>query len=74
MKLTREIPKYTQRIAEYQEQTIQTIKDIASDFIEAEKEVINSFQSQVDKNSGVNFTGIWDWYNPQKIVENHASW
>src|SRR5215210_6844335 len=25
---THEIPKYTQRIAEYQEQTIQTIKDI----------------------------------------------
>ena len=37
---TREIPRYTQRIAEYQEQTIQTIKDIASDFIEAEKQVI----------------------------------
>ncbi|HEX7143363.1 MAG TPA: hypothetical protein VF222_12885, partial [Nitrososphaeraceae archaeon] len=35
---TREIPRYTQRIAEYQEQTIQTVKDIASDFIEAEKE------------------------------------
>ena len=70
---TREIPKYTQRIVEYQEQTIQTIKDIASDFIEAEKEVINSFQSQqVDKKSGVNFTGLWDWYNPQKIVENQA--
>jgi len=70
---TREIPKYTQRIAEYQEQTIQTIKDIASDFIEAEKEVINSFQSQqADKKSGVNFTGLWDLYNPQKIVENHA--
>ena len=33
---TREIPRYTQPIAEYQEQTIQTIKDIASDFIEAE--------------------------------------
>ncbi len=69
---TREIPKYTQRIAEYQEQTIQTIKDIASDFIEAEKEVINSFQSQVERNSGVNSTGLWDFYNPQKIVENHA--
>src|SRR5574339_612954 len=70
---TREIPKYTQRIAEYQEQTIQTIKDIASDFIEAEKEVINSFQSQqVDKKSGVNFTGLWDLYNPQRIVENNA--
>ncbi len=70
---TQEIPKYTQRIAEYQEKTIQTIKDIASDFIEAEKEVINSFQSQqVDKKSGVNFTGLWDLYNPQKIVEGNA--
>jgi len=64
---TREIPRYTQRIAEYQEQTIKTIKDIASDFIEAEKQVIGSFQSQVDRNSGV-----WDLYNPQKIAENHA--
>ncbi|MGI9011352.1 MAG: hypothetical protein ACR2F1_09225 [Nitrososphaeraceae archaeon] len=65
---TREVPRYTQRIAEYQEQTIQTIKGIASDFIEAEKEVIGSFQSQVDRNSG----GVWDLYNPQRIAENHA--
>ena len=33
----------TQRFAEYQEQTIQTRKDIASDFIEAEKQVIALF-------------------------------
>jgi hypothetical protein len=65
---TREIPRYTQRIAEYQEQTIQTIKDISSDFIEAEKEAIGSFQSQVNRNSG----GVWDVYNPQRIAENHA--
>ncbi|MGZ5501734.1 MAG: hypothetical protein ACXWEW_11350, partial [Nitrososphaeraceae archaeon] len=63
-----EIPRYTQRIAEYQEQTIKTIKDIASDFIEAEKQVIGSFQSQVDRNSN----GVWDLYNPQRIAENHA--
>jgi len=74
---TREIPRYAQRIAEYQEQTIQSIKGIASDFIEAEKEVVNSFQShQVDpNNSDVNSSslhGLWDLYNPQKIVENHA--
>ena len=68
---TREIPRYSQRIAEYQEQTIQTIKDIASDFIEAEKQVISSFQSQVERNSGNN-NGVWDWYNPQRIAENHA--
>ena len=73
---TREIPRYTQRIAEYQEQTIQTIKDIASDFIEAEKEAIGSFQSQVDRNSGGNVNSssnaLWDMYNPQRIAENYA--
>ena len=68
----REIPQYTQRIAEYQEQTIQTIKDIASDYIEAQKEAIGSFQSQqVDRNSGNN-NGACDWFNPQRIAENHA--
>ena len=74
---TREIPRYSQRIAEYQEQTIQTIKDIASDFIEAEKQVIGSFQSQVDKkssdiNSYSSSNGLWDLYNPQRIAENYA--
>ncbi len=64
---TREIPRYTQRIAEYQEKTIQTVRDIASDYIEAQKQVIGSFQSQVDNNSGV-----WNFYNPQRIAENHA--
>jgi hypothetical protein len=64
---TREIPRYTQRIAEYQEQTIQTVRDIASDYIEAQKQVIGSFKSQVDKNNGV-----WNLYNPQKIAENYA--
>jgi hypothetical protein len=68
-KATHEIPRYTQRIAEYQEQTIQTIKDIASDFIEAQKEAIGSFQSPVDRKSGGN---VWDVYNPQRIAENHA--
>jgi hypothetical protein len=76
----REIPQYTQRIAEYQEKTIQTIKDIASDVIEAQKQVVDSFQSQqqqrADRNSnGINFSnGLWwDLYNPQRIAENNAA-
>jgi hypothetical protein len=70
----REIPQYTQRIAEYQEKTIQTIKDIASDFIEAQKQIVDSFQSHGDRNSNnVNFTNrLWDLYNPQRIAENNA--
>ncbi len=62
----REIPQYTQRIAEYQEKTIQTVKDISSDFIEAQKQVVNSFQSQLDR------SGVWNVYNPQRIAENYA--
>jgi hypothetical protein len=65
---TREIPRYTQRIAEYQEQTIQTVRDIASDYVEAQKQVIGSFQSQVYRNNN----GVWNWFNPQRIAENHA--
>jgi hypothetical protein len=64
----REIPQYTQRIAEYQEKTIQTVKDIASDFIEAQKQVVDSFQSQQQ----VDRSRVWDLYNPQRIAENYA--
>ena len=40
--------------------------------IEAEKQVIGSFQSQqVDRNNGNN-NGAWDWFNPQRIAENYA--
>ncbi len=63
----REIPQYTQRIAEYQEKTIQTVKDIASDFIEAQKQVVISFKSQQ-----IHRSGVWDLYNPQRIAENYA--
>src|SRR5215203_5536985 len=73
----REIPQYTQRIAEYQEKTIQTIKDIASDVIESQKQVVDSFQSQQQQqgnsnnSNGINSTnGLW---NPQRIAENNAA-
>src|SRR5687768_8058529 len=44
---------------------------IAANFVEAEKQVIGSFQSQVNRNSG-NTYGLWDLYNPQRIAENYA--
>lgn len=60
-------------VVEYQEQTVQTIKNIASDFIEAQKQVVSSFQSQqVDRNSSSNNNGAWDWFNPQRMAENYA--
>ena len=47
--------------------------DIASDYIQAQKPVICSFQSQQgDRNSSSNNNGVWDWFNPLRIAENHA--
>lgn len=69
---SKQIPQYTQRIAEFQEQNIQMLKEIASDFIEAEKQIVASFQINGDRNNNVNFTDdLWDLYNPQRIAENH---
>ena len=44
---------------------------IAANFIEAEKQVIGSFQSKVDKIVEIT-NGVWDLYNPQRIAENYA--
>jgi hypothetical protein len=41
----REIPRYTEAVNEYQEQTIEAAREIADNFIESQKEIINSFQS-----------------------------
>jgi hypothetical protein len=41
----KDIPRYTQAVNEYQEQTIQAAREIADNFLESQKEIINSFQS-----------------------------
>src|ERR687891_1835513 len=41
----REIPHYTQRIGDIQEQTIKTTREIADDYIESQKEIISIYQS-----------------------------
>ncbi|HEY9386933.1 MAG TPA: hypothetical protein VIP70_07820, partial [Nitrososphaeraceae archaeon] len=37
----KEIPQYTQRLGDLQEQTIQTTIEIADNYIESQKEIIN---------------------------------
>src|ERR671916_1160173 len=41
----REIPQYTQRLGDVQEQTIQTTREIADNYIESQKEIISIYQS-----------------------------
>jgi hypothetical protein len=41
----REIPQYTQRFGDIQEQTIKTTREIANNYIESQKEIISIYQS-----------------------------
>jgi hypothetical protein len=69
----REIPRFTQAVNEYQEQTIQATKDIADNYLESQKEVINSLQS-----AWVPFieniqSSYWSyWMSPRRVTENYA--
>jgi hypothetical protein len=40
----KEIPRYTEAINNYQEQTLEAVREIAENYIESQKEIINSFQ------------------------------
>jgi phage-related minor tail protein len=59
----REIPRYTDVISDYQETTIQAIREVADSYIESQKEIIvNSFQ-------------LWsNWMiSPRQIAEDYSN-
>jgi hypothetical protein len=68
----REIPRYTQTVNDYQEQTIQAAREIADNYIETQKEVINSLQSawipQLENTYGVYLTAV----SPRRLTEVYA--
>ena len=45
MKQGKDIPRYTQIVNDYQEQTIQASREIADNYLESQKEIINSLQA-----------------------------
>ncbi|MFL6453668.1 MAG: hypothetical protein ACJ71L_06675, partial [Nitrososphaeraceae archaeon] len=58
----REIPRFTEVIADYQENTVQAIREIADTYIESQKDVIvNSFQ-------------LWsNWMiSPRQVAEDYS--
>src|ERR671939_816087 len=69
----KDIPRYTQAANEYQEQTIQTAREIADNFLESQKEIINSLQSawlpQID---AANRVFVSSWLSPTRIMEVYS--
>ena len=41
----KQIPQYNNIVNNYQEQTLQAVKEISENYIESQKSIINSFQS-----------------------------
>ena len=70
----RDIPRYTQAVNEYHEQTIQAARDIADNYLESQKEIINSLQSawvpQIEAANRV-FTSNW-MVSPRHLADNYA--
>src|SRR5919202_3073989 len=72
----KELPDYAQRVTNLQERTIETVKEIADNYIESQREIINSFQSTWSPyienvvNKTTNFTGI---FSPARASEIYAN-
>jgi hypothetical protein len=68
-----QIPRYTQAVNDYQEQTIQATREIADNYLDSQKEIINSFQSawipQIENANRV----FWsNWMSPRHMTETYA--
>ena len=71
----REIPQYTQRLGDIQEQTIQTPREIAYNYIEAQKEIISIYQSvwtPFIKNASIIFWNYWS-ISPKGMAETYGT-
>jgi hypothetical protein len=72
----KEIPRYTEAINNYQEQTLEAAREIAENYIDSQKEIINSFQqttwaSQIG-NAYQTFWSNW-MLSPKKMTKTYAN-
>ena len=66
-----QILRYTQSVNDYQEQTIQAAREIADNYLESQKEIINSFQSVWSPYAENLFRT--NWMSPRNIAELYAN-
>ena len=71
-----QIPRYTHAVSDYQEQTIQAAREIADNYVESQKQIINSFQSILTpyaKNVNEITTNWATVFSPRKVSEAYAN-
>jgi len=68
-----QIPRYTQVVNDFQEQTIQAIREIVYNYLESQKEIINSFQSaRIPQIEAANRIFTTSWVSPRHFADNYA--
>jgi hypothetical protein len=69
----KDIPRYTQAVNEYQEQTIQVTIEVADNYLESQKEIINSFQSAWVPAIERAYAIFWNyWMSPRMLTDIYA--
>jgi DNA primase catalytic subunit len=69
----KEIPRYTQAVNEYQEETIQAARQMADNYLESQREIINSLQSAlVPQIETADRAVTSNWTSPRNMNEHYA--
>src|SRR5437762_13894355 len=69
----KDIPHYTQAVNEYQEETIQAARQMADNYLESQREIINSVQSAlVPQIEAANRAVTSNWASPRHVTEHYA--
>ncbi|MFL6347839.1 MAG: hypothetical protein ACJ72X_06055 [Nitrososphaeraceae archaeon] len=69
----KDIPHYTQIVNEYQEETIQAARQMADNYLESQREIINSLQSAlVPEIEAANRPDKSNWTSPRNVNEHYA--
>ena len=74
--LRRETPRYSQAITDFQNQTVDATQEIAANFLDSQKEIINSFQSAwtpIAQRTPTNIAGTTLFFSPEQIADIYAS-
>jgi hypothetical protein len=70
----RDIPHYAQAVSDYQEQTLETAKEMAENYIDSQKEIINSFLSTWTAQTGNPYETFWStMMSPKRMTETYAN-
>jgi hypothetical protein len=69
----KDIPRYTQAVNEYQEETIQAARQMADNYLESQREIINSVQSALlPQVEAANRAVTSNWTSPRHVTQHYA--